>query len=276
MLAITSLIKNRAWCLPYFLGCIAHLQHPKDDTRIILLDDASTDGSTDLLRAWCTRAKKAGYASVDLIIKRDGIDHATSARDTTDRKAGYPHLAALRNEVVDTVLAYGCDWQLSIDSDILVSPGIVAGLMAHQLPYVSSIIFNDIDPACGTGRIAMGVPIINRYTNAGGLFNGRWRAMSRYEFGRLYPCGYSGAVYLAGKAALDSGARFGAHGNIGAACCEDYGYCVDLEAAGLPRHIDTTLRAVHLMVPACLQEGLGVFVAWFGHLPGTPAPERGA
>lgn len=274
MIAITSIIKNRAWILPDFLACLAALDYPKDQLTCIFIDDASTDATPAILADF--RARYGGaYAGIEIIRHEDALDDATSARDTTDRGHGYPHLAALRNEALDAANACGADYQLSIDSDILAAPGLLAGLLARGLPYVASVIFNDLEG--GANGIAINTSIRNRITNAGGLFPNGWRPMRDYEFNTLYPCGYSGAVYLVDRATLTSGARFGGENPDPLRSCEDYSYCWALQIRDIPRHIDTTLRAVHVMLPDYQQEARGVYYAWFaafpfGPLPGAVAP----
>jgi hypothetical protein len=204
--AITSCIKNRAWCLPWWLGALAGLDYPPELLSFHLIDDASTDETPALLKAFRAKYRKR-FADVEIVTKKDALDNATSARDTIDRKRGYIHLAALRNEALDLAIGSGAAYQLSIDSDILAGPGLLRGLMAHRLPYVSSLIFNDIDS--DRRAIALGVPLLGRVSNSGGLFNGKWKHFTRYQLNHLYPCGYSGAVYLVDETVLQSDARFG-------------------------------------------------------------------
>jgi glycosyltransferase involved in cell wall biosynthesis len=266
VVAITSVIKNRAWCLPAFLASLRNLTYPAEQLRLIFIDDASSDETPTILKSFRAKYGKA-FASVEIIRKEAALDDATSARNTIDRKAGYPHLAALRNEIMELAVASGADYQFSIDSDILVSPGIIEGLMAHGKPYVSSIIFNDVE--AGVGRIALNCSLQNRVTNAGGLFNNTWKIMrtTGNTFNKLIPCGYSGAVFLIDRATMTSGAQFGVN-PFGAQACEDYGFCWGLQERNIDRHIDTTLRAVHIMLPRNLNEAIGVYYAWFGCLPG--------
>jgi hypothetical protein len=258
------LIKNRAWCLPWVLGCLKGLTYPKAGTHLLFIEDASSDNSPALLKRY-RRLYGRQYASCDVIAKTEDLDGATSARDTSDRLAGYPHLSELRNEAMEWVVASGAEHWLSLDSDILIAPDIIEGLQGHNLPYVGSIIFNDIGALCS--HIAIGVPISGRYPNFGIQSDAHsWKAMTGYEFGRLYPVHYTGAVALANRQVIDSGVRYGVN-PIGDQPCEDYAFCKGLTDLGIPLYADTTRRAVHIMRPANLQEALGVFYAWFGLLP---------
>lgn len=252
------IVKDRAWCLPYTLGCLAALTVPKRSTRVLLIDDASTDDTGALLDAF--RAEYGSRYASFTVQHRDGTPdpHATSARNTSDRLAGYPHLAELRNAALAWVIASTSVQWLSLDSDCLIAPDLVNGLAAHGQAYVGAMIFNDVPIVGNVGR-----QLTRRHTNAGGLFGRRWRVMDRYEMDRLYPCGYTGAVALATREAFASGARYGVN-PINDQPCEDYAFCWGLEERNIWRYVDTTRRAVHVMDPAYLEEALGVYHDWFG------------
>ncbi|MHB9110962.1 MAG: glycosyltransferase family 2 protein [Armatimonadota bacterium] len=260
-IAITSPVANRAWFLPWFLGCLAALEYPKDRLSLLFIDDGSTDETPKLLKAF--KAKGRAYQAVKIVAK-PYQNPATSARDTDDRKSGYPKLAALRNEALDWARETGADYQFSVDSDILVAPSILTRLIGHGLPYVASMIFNDF------GRGYIGDSLQNRVTNAGYLgHDGKWKQFSKYDLKKpvVRPCGYSGAVYLVDRATLDSGARFGGEHPDMAHHCEDYSYCWALQLLNIPRYLDEQRQAVHVTLPGRLQDALGAYVAWFGVFP---------
>jgi len=141
--AITAPMANRAWCLPYWLGCLTTLDYPRELLSVHIIDDGSTDATPAILKAFRAKYGKT-FAAVE-IERQPWENPATSARDTQDRGDGYPRLAALRNMALEMAQASGAEYQLSIDADILVSPGLLRGLQAHGLPYVSSMIWNDIE-----------------------------------------------------------------------------------------------------------------------------------
>jgi len=260
MIALTCIVKNRAWILPDYLACLLALDFPKDELTLIFIDDASTDGTIDILKAF-KRKHEVEFAGITLNLHKKGIDDATSARDTADRVKGYPHLAELRNEALDAANASGADYQFSVDSDILLSPGILSELMAHNLPYVASMIFND-------GKHPF-TANLGRVTNAGGLHNGMWRYMQVNSINqdRVLPCGYSGAVYLVNRDAMNSGARFGGENPDEKHNCEDYSYCWALQIAEIDRYIDTKIRCVHVMMEGHLPAAKGFFFAQFEKWP---------
>ncbi|MHB9110992.1 MAG: glycosyltransferase family 2 protein [Armatimonadota bacterium] len=264
-IAITSPVANRAWFLPWFLGCLAALEYPKDRLSLLFIDDGSTDETPARLKAFRAKYRKP-YQAVKIITKKTA-NPATSARDTDDRTAGYPKLAALRNEALDWARETGADYQFSVDSDILLAPTILTRLLSHGLPYVASMIWNDV-----TDRGYLGDTLVNRVTNAGYLgHDGHWKIFRQYDLRKpmVRPCGYSGAVYLVDRATLDSGARFGGENPDPNPrhVCEDYSYCWALQGLGIDRHLDEQRQAVHVMIPSRLQDALGAYVAWFGVFP---------
>lgn len=266
-IAITVLIANRAWVLPWFLGCLAALDYPREQLSVLFIDDGSTDDSPALLKAFRAKYRKV-FRTIEIVTKKYR-NPATSARDTDDRKAGYPKLAALRNEALDWARAQDADYQFSIDSDILVAPGILARLIGHNLPYVSSMIWNDF------GRSYIGDSLQKRVTNAGYLGpDRRWKIFRNYNLKKpvVRPCGYSGAVYLVDRATLDSGARYGGEHPDMAHHCEDYSYCWALQLLNIDRYLDEERQAVHVTLPNRLYDALGAYVAWFGVLPPEVRP----
>jgi len=252
---VTTVVKNRAWVLPYFLGCLGQLDWPAEDLSFYFLDDMSTDGTGALLRGFQTAYAERFRA---IVVEESGeqLDDATSARDTTDRPRGYPHLAALRNRALQSARDSDADYWLTIDSDILVVPSILRGLVDGHKNYLGSFIFND-------SMGAIGIPIKGRIPNTGFIDQtGNLRPFKTYEFGNIYPCGYTGAVALANREAIHSGAEFAQH-KFG----EDMPFCLQLQERGFPCHWDSTLRAVHVMESRLLPECLGVYLAWFGRVP---------
>jgi glycosyltransferase involved in cell wall biosynthesis len=261
MLAITMPVKNRADVLPHTLEALVNLQYPAEDTAVIIYDDASTDGTRDVLTAFRRRHKDRFGGGIKII--RGAVDDSLGKhinrhdRHFAGKSEHYAHLCDVRNALIDAAITAGADYQLSIDSDIIVSPGLAWGLMAHDLPYVATIVLNDCHMTrhIGYNRATW----LRRHINAGMVSpDGRYHAFTRYALDSLYSVGITGACYLVTRAVLDSGVRFGPnrHG-------EDIGYCLGLEAAGISRHLDTTPRALHAMTPELIPEALGLLQLWF-------------
>ena len=262
MLAVTSLIKNRAWILPHFLSCVYNLAYPREATSCIFLDDASTDGSRDMLEEFRVR-HAAEYKHLLIIDNPRPIGGHTSSRGVKNRFPVYRHLAHLRNHVLRKARELGSKWQFSVDTDILFVPDVLQQLGQHHLPYVSTLILND---STAMGRFDY-EHLENRHVNFGNveMINGEELYINfPYKLGQLYEIMVSGACYLLNEQALYADAEFTFH-QLG----EDTGYCNNLRAQGISIVCDTTPKAVHVMEPRFLPEALTAFhrmtkSAWVG------------
>lgn len=232
-ICLTAPVRNRAWMLPAFLGCIEAIDYPRERLGVIIYDDGSDDSTVEQLAEF--KARCAGqFLHLDVLFGSGGGVRATSSRDSSERQDGFPHLAQVRNELMKKAIELQFDGQFSVDSDVLVSPGCLSGLMSRDLPHVSAMIFNN-----------WGSSTTGRTPSFGGLSpTGECRPYRGYELDRLYPCAYTGAVYLVMDNALRCGAQFAPHRSG-----EDIPYCLSLQRHGFSTVCDTTLRAVHVMEP---------------------------
>jgi glycosyltransferase involved in cell wall biosynthesis len=253
---VTMVVKNRGWILPYTLGCLAKLDYPKELLSCFVVDDSSIDDTADILKAFKRKCRRQFGRGIDIVWRKDAVDDAKSARETRDKFSGWPHLASLRNVALEAARDSGADFQFSLDSDILVAPGILRGLLAHDRPHVAAMIFNDfINPESLLGGAPLG-----RSPNFGSLNPmGRCEPYRKYELDRLYPCAYTGAAYLVSRQVLESDARFAAHRSG-----EDISYSLAVQAAGFSCLCDTTSRCLHVMRPEILQGMICVYQNWFG------------
>ena len=240
MIAVATLFKNSAWIVKDFLAAVVSQTHGAKDTRLIFLDDASSDTTVDLLRAFAKK-QKGKYASIEVLASVDAYANNSSSRDLPQRDtAGYAHLATLRNTVLARAASSDADHALLLDSDILLAPGCIDALLAWQQPFVATLVNND---AHLTGRLSLDPngwvgASLNGRTPARGL-----PANTLCEV--LVACG----AMLIDRSVLDSGAMFAGHRDdeVGA-------FCYALRDRGIPRSVDTTRRAVHVMEPRFLDD----------------------
>jgi len=262
-LAICSPIKNRAWCLPYYLECILALEYPKTRTALFFADDGSTDGGAEMLEEWAAR-HRSEYAGID-------ITHVTPIRNnTSSRDAGiyhrdvYRHIGDMRNLLRGQARVWGANALFTVDSDTLFAPDIVTALLAHKVPLVSSINYVD---CVYKGSLGCDPPEQRRYINAGYFTpQGEHRAYREYDLNALLPIQITAGTYLMDKATLNSAATYEAN-LTNSEQGEDVGFCLHLERLGIPRFIDTTVRSVHIMeegfLPAAVRAARRLWHAHF-------------
>lgn len=243
-LALTTLVKNRAWILPDFLACVRAL---RPDTAIFI-DDCSHDDSYPLLYNF------AESAPFPVVVQRraSAFDTNTSSRDARDRQRLFGHLATLRNALIALVPpGYA---QLSIDSDILFPPTIAETLASYQEPYAAAMIYN-------TQTLFLSHFTDDRYL-CGRICNmasydadhDHFTHITRYPLYATQRADQSGACYLASPAVLATSARYAAH-RFG----EDAGYALALRQQGITPLVDTTPRCVHVLQPHHLESAKATF-----------------
>lgn len=241
---ITSPIKNRAWILPHYLQCVENIA----PDGAIFIDDCSSDETYSILNMF---AKKHSW--VELIRNKVNIDNNTSSRDAKDRIKIYEHLSELRNSLIGYLAQYKDSYQLSIDSDILFCSDLFKVLSTHKKHYTASIIYNT--RTISKKEIVTGHQMLEQHCNFGITDkNKSFVSIKDYQLNTVYKVGITGAVYLADRFTLESGARYSSSKQG-----EDIGYALSLQAKGIDEYVDTTIRCVHVMRPNQLQVGLESF-----------------
>lgn len=249
MIAITCPVKNRAPFLPHFFQTLRALDYPKRDLAMLLVDDGSTDGSSELLRAFADECT-ADYGITRLWTLESSEEANTSSRDVRDRMQLFRHLAWVRNFLLDAVTILQCDAQLSVDSDIFMAPRTLTALLQRSVPYVSALVVNDNHDGTRYEHWS------RRRTNVAVYSGGGFVHDTTYPLCSLIESGMAGACYVARYDALYSGARYAFH-PFG----EDAGYALQLRARGIPIYVDTTPRlAWHCMseqhIPAVISAAM--------------------
>jgi glycosyltransferase involved in cell wall biosynthesis len=233
-IAITAPVRNRAWILPDYLAALETAAQGFD-ASYHFINDGSTDGSGEILAAWLET-----HPGSLLQIEPDG-ERNTSSRDAHNRQACYRRLAGLRNELIGSALASDADWQVSVDTDILLAPWAIKRLIGHNRPYCSALIDNT---RTITPEIACGHTWPRSWYNAMVNDGGCWQPMRQPLRDRLLLADLTGAAYVASRALLQSPARYAAH-LIG----EDAGYALSLASHGYTMATDTSCMAVHIYRP---------------------------
>jgi glycosyltransferase involved in cell wall biosynthesis len=255
--AITTPIKNDAYILPYFLGCLLEIDFPREDLHLCFIDDASTDGTTEILKTFKRKHGKR-FGRVTIQYRKEAFAPAATDRHFGNQAAGFAHLADLRNALLDLARASGADYQLSIDADTLVAPSLLTDLLQFKKPYLAPLVITQC-------RHPQRYPLtaqehLNHRGNAFQWEAHWWHHVRRYALETLYPVAVATGCYLIDRATMESGVRYAPspHG-------EDVAYCLALEAAGIPRYWWTGVRTVHCKEPETLNARLETFSTLFGY-----------
>lgn len=115
---VTSLIRNRAWCLPKFLKALDQQTktYPPEKLSYLFLINDSVDDSEKILTEWAkTEGKK--YRKVQLTTinfkNSDAVDHTWS-------EAKLQNMARMRDICLDNLVKSDNEYLFSIDSDIIL------------------------------------------------------------------------------------------------------------------------------------------------------------
>lgn len=249
-IAITSLIKNREWILPDFLNKIMAIDYDKSKISLIFIDDYSNDNSLAILNRFNNQCKDL-FENIIIVEPNDYFSNNESSRILKDRNKLYEHLSGLRNKLIEKCIEIKVDYQLSIDSDILVSQDILNHLLNFKKDYIATIVLNDnhLKDKFDYDNLK------NRYINASQNINNNPIHFKNYELNNLYEVNMSGACYLISNKLFKF--RFKNH-RFG----EDSGYCEDI-IKEYKIYLETTLKSIHIMERKYLNAGLSKFEELF-------------
>ena len=225
IVAIGSIIRNRAWILPDYLTALQSMRIPAERGYLFIEND-SEDATQSILIDFAD--KEEVFAKVALI--KTGVelwDH---------HSYDYSNLASLRNRLLEWFLITGADFLMSVDSDVIVQRDTFEKLYeTHQR----------------TGGI-VGAPICNVPSqildgrtpgNFMILENSSYRHPATYPISGDYEVDLTGAVYLIPRWVIEQGARYGNNPQG-----EDVPFCVSAKELGCPIHMNMDARCEHRMV----------------------------
>lgn len=237
---ITSLIRNRAWCLPEFLKALdrqTKTYSPDKISYLFLIND-SVDDSEKILKNWAaTDGKK--YKQVQLANinfgNTDAVDHTWS--DTKLQNMAY-----MRDKGLEALKNSDNTFLFSIDSDIILQQDdVLRHLVGLDRSIVSEVFW-------ATWEHKDAKPLPNVWISGGyGLNDG---FVQRLHTPGIYEVGGLGAITLIHKDVVDKGVTYQRVLNLpGEMRGEDRDFCVRATCAGFklwadtyrtPQHIDRT------------------------------------
>lgn len=201
-----------------------------------------------------------GQSLIDLYLcdafgSRRMVPHGKQLRDNC--QAG--GIVAGRNEIVRKFLDQtSCEWLFMVDSDMGFAPDTVDRLIAAadpiERPVVGGLCFSLRRDTPGEfyGQKYVVVPTCFEFIDAPGEFG--FRSIINYPRGELVPVAGTGAACLMiHRSALETlRGQYGdawfdqiTHPTGPTTFSEDLSFCVRLAAAGLPLHVDTSVRTTH-------------------------------
>jgi len=131
MILIGCPVHNRAGILANYLD-VCRAQDYDGDVSFYFIANNCTDDTVKILD-WYDVCYKVV----------DNPDIMPDKRIKQDRRSTiYSWLATLRNAMLDKAISIGADFFLSCDSDIIMRPDALSRLVAHNVPAVSSLVYN--------------------------------------------------------------------------------------------------------------------------------------
>lgn len=225
IVAIGSIIRNRAWVLPDYLAALQSMRIDGERGYLFIEND-SEDSTPDILINFADNEE--AFAKVSLV--------KTGAESWDHHQYDYANLASLRNRLLEWFLITGADFLMSVDSDVIVRPDTFEKLYeTHQR----------------TGGI-VGAPICNvagqsleGHTpgNFMVLENGAYRHPATYPMSGEYEVDLTGAVYLIPRWVIEQGARYGDYPQG-----EDIPLCAVAQTLGCLIHMNMDAQCEHRMV----------------------------
>lgn len=264
-IAIGCPVRNRAWVLPEYLQALDKIDY--ENKMYLFLENDSEDETmpvlADFYYADMDKYVKAGADQAERCNHYDRVrveqlstgaemwNHGDYAHEQ------YANLARVRNHFLDMFLRTDADFLLSVDSDVIVPPDIVARLLRHMegdreivyeagMPvnrvshkqYIVGAAISNVD-----GRELNGSVAGNFQVCTGGS---SYAHHSSYPMHGIFEVDLIGAVYLIPRSVIEAGARYAPHPTG-----EDAPFCEAARRLGYRLLVDMDVRCEHRMVKPC-------------------------
>lgn len=249
-ITIGTLVRNRAWVLPYFLSHIENIDYPKNLIDCIFVVNDSTDNSLEILKQFKLKNEKLyNRIIIDVYNRNAPIDvREIKTRDNYI----YDHLATLRNYLMSKIKT---DKFLSVDSDILVPSNIISNLISQDKEIISSLIYNGylISPNSPwkypnimnvATHIKNGDQWMNVYAH---IQNYYIKNAENLKEDKIIEVDLTGAVLLIDKEVFKK-AKYGYH-----SCGEDAIFCEEAKKLNYKIYCNIGLFSKHIMNESMLQ-----------------------
>ncbi|XP_066250477.1 glycosyltransferase 25 family member [Euwallacea similis] len=138
---ITTLVRNKAHILPYFLSYLEQLDYPKERISLWILSDHNSDQSIPILKSWVDTVREQ-YHSIYTEFE-DGYPYTYPGEEgpghwTEDR---FKHLMQTKDSSLFYAKQKWADFYLSLDADVLLTnPNTLNHLIAKNLTIVAPML----------------------------------------------------------------------------------------------------------------------------------------
>lgn len=220
--AIGCVVRDRAWILPEYLQALQQISYP--NKLYFFLENDSSDSTGKILEEAVLDAEKIVHSV------NTRSPHGTREQHSTHH---FANLAFLRNRFVELFLETDADYLLSVDSDIIVPPHILARLMSGNKNLIISAAISNIPGTRLDGKSPGNFLIYQ---------NGIFIHPPRYPLQGHMDVDLTGAVYLIPRQGLEDGLRYGPH-PMG----EDTPFCIQAKEKGYTLRVILDLECDHRM-----------------------------
>ena len=235
--AIGCPVRNRGWILPEYLAALNNIDY--GNKFYLFIENDSEDKSREHLYDFALNLLyKYGFeeTSGNILIANESSNHAIPSHTRTGYNANqYGHLAELRNKFIDMFLQTDAEYLLSVDSDVIVPPDIIAKLLpfADDKTIVGAAISNIPD-----------VPL-DGHTPGNFMLNdsGVIKHPAEYKLTGIMDVDVIGACYLIPRKTLVEGIRYASHWQG-----EDVPFCQQAKARGYKMFVNMDCKPDHRMV----------------------------
>lgn len=215
-------VRNRAWILPCYLGCLEKLNKEGLEVNFCFIINDCTDASPQILAKFAQ--KEPGRVS---IITKDHRVPGGFRRG----EYNFNRLAELRNMLLQAFLHSDGDYLFSLDSDILVPENALNQLLHDNCDVVSALVCN------GHELNDPGIYNILRQ-NA----NGSYIHIRDFPRDQVFPVDCTGAACLIKRAVIEAGVCYSGLGGG-----EDIAFCEMVLARGFNIYCDGRVECQHYM-----------------------------
>ncbi|KAH9500757.1 Procollagen galactosyltransferase 1 [Bulinus truncatus] len=142
---IATLVRNKAHCLPWFLGLIEKLDYPKERISLWIESDHNVDNSTAILKEWIAGVGHLyHHVQANITESKTGYPDETSPCEWTDTR--FAHVIKLREKALGFARKIWSDYLFMIDADVTLENEKTLKLLIEQNKFIIAPMLNSSMP----------------------------------------------------------------------------------------------------------------------------------